>query len=77
VGGAATEVGIDQVALLPGWQRVEVGDVGETISPLRPGGKVQVDDYTVDVVTEGDFVENGMQVKVIGKQGARVVVRPV
>ncbi len=44
-------------ALLPGWQRVEVGDLGETISPLRPSGKMQVGDFTVDVVTEGDFVE--------------------
>ena len=41
---------------LPGWQRVTVGDIGETISPLRPSGKMQVDDYLVDVVTEGDFV---------------------
>jgi membrane-bound serine protease (ClpP class) len=64
-------------ALLPGWQRIEVGEVGETISPLRPSGKMQVGDFTVDVVTEGDFVESGSQVKVIGKQGSRVVVRPV
>ncbi len=63
--------------LLPGWQLVSVGDVGRTLSPLRPSGKMQVDDYTVDVVTEGDFVDSGLAVKVIGKQGARVVVRPV
>ena len=62
---------------MPGWQRVEVGDTGSTISPLRPSGKMQVDDFTVDVVTEGDFVEPGIEVKVIGKQGARVIVRPV
>lgn len=73
---AAAAASITGDALLPGWQRVEVGDLGETISPLRPSGKMQVDDFTVDVVTEGDFVESGMQVKVIGKQGARVVVRP-
>ncbi|TWU05698.1 NfeD family protein [Stieleria varia] len=60
---------------LPGWQRVTVGDVGETISPLRPSGKMQVEDYMVDVVTEGDFVDPGQRVKVISKQGARVVVR--
>ena len=64
-------------ALLPGWQRVEIGTVGETISPLRPSGKMQVDDFVVDVVTEGDFVETGSGVRVIGKQGSRVVVRPV
>lgn len=63
--------------MLAGWQRVQEGDVGLAISPLRPSGKIQVDDYIVDVVTEGDFVDNGQSVKVIGKQGARVIVRPV
>ncbi len=72
--GAAERTGD---ALLPGWQRVEVGDLGDTISPLRPGGKMQVGEFTVDVVTEGDFVESGSRVKVVGKQGAKVVVRPV
>lgn len=71
------EVAPANQALLPGWQRIEVGDIGSTISPLRPSGKMQVNDFTVDVVTEGDFVDSGSQVKVIGKQGSRVVVRPV
>ncbi len=62
-------------ATLPGWQRIEIGDVGEAISPLRPSGKMQVGDFNVDVVTEGDFVEVGTRVRVISKQGSRVVVR--
>ncbi len=64
-------------AMLPGWQQVNIGDVGTTLSPLRPSGKMQFGDYTVDVVTEGDFVEAGLDVRVIGKQGARVIVRQV
>ena len=63
--------------MLPGWQRVSVGDLGSAAGPLRPGGKISIDDYTVDVVTEGDFVESGRSVKVIAKQGTKVVVRPV
>lgn len=63
--------------MLPGWQRVSEGDVGTTMSPLRPSGKMQVDDFMVDVVTEGDFVDSGQNVRVIGKQGSRVIVRPV
>ena len=70
-------IDIEGDAMLPGWQRVSVGEEGTTVSPLRPSGKIQVDDYTVDVVTEGDFVEGGQTVRVIGKQGAKVVVRPV
>ena len=65
------------VSALPGWQRVEVGKVGEAVSPLRPGGRMQIDDYTVDVVTEGDFVDSGTPIRVVGKQGAKVIVRPV
>ncbi len=73
----AVVVDADSEALMPGWQRVSVGEVGRTLSPLRPSGKMQIDEYTVDVVTEGDFVESGSEVKVIGKQGAKVIVRPV
>ncbi len=61
---------------LPGWQRVQVGDVGQALSPLRPGGRIQVGEIILDVTTEGDFVDGGTPVKVIGKQGSRVLVRP-
>ena len=66
----------EESQMLPGWQRVEVGDRGQSISPLRPSGKVQVNDFIVDVVTEGDFVDSNSEVQVIAKQGARVIVRP-
>jgi membrane-bound serine protease (ClpP class) len=61
----------------PPWQRVEIGQTGRTVSPLRPGGRMEVDDMLVDVVTEGDFVDSGQPVRVIAKQGTRVVVRVV
>ncbi len=61
--------------LLAAWQRVDVGDEGQAISALRPSGKIQIGDQIVDVVTEGDFVDPGTAVRVIAKQGARIVVR--
>ena len=73
--GPMTET--EAAAMLPGWQRVAVGDTGKSSGPLRPSGRIQVDDYLVDVTTEGDFVDSGVTVKVIGKQGAKVVVREV
>lgn len=73
--GVAQGESSDQPALA-GWQRLQVGDVGQTISALRPSGKIQFGDDIVDVVTEGDFVEAATPVRVIRKQGARVVVRP-
>ena len=75
-GGAATGVEPPD-SMLPGWQRVQIGNLGQSAGPLRPSGRIQVDDYLVDVVTEGDFVESGATVKVIGKQGAKVTVRQV
>ncbi len=76
VEGGPVETAIP-TASLPGWQQVDLGDVGTTVSPLRPSGKMQFGELMVDVVTEGDFVEKGCDVKVIGKQGARVIVRQV
>ncbi|TWT56238.1 NfeD family protein [Allorhodopirellula solitaria] len=64
---------IDESA--PTWQRVEIGQTGTTVSPLRPGGRVEVDDMLVDVVSEGDYIDVGEPVRVIAKQGSRVVVR--
>ena len=61
----------------PAWQRVEVGDTGSAMSALRPSGKVQFGDDAVDVVTEGDYIDPGTEVRVVGKQGARVTVRKV
>ncbi|MCC9657426.1 NfeD family protein [Rhodopirellula halodulae] len=61
----------------PAWERVQVGDTGAAMSPLRPSGKVQFGDDAVDVVTDGDFVDPGSSVRIIAKQGARITVRKV
>ncbi|MEL6109307.1 MAG: peptidase, partial [Planctomycetota bacterium] len=74
---ATGPVSADAEELLPGWQRVSIGDIGTAAGPLRPGGKMNLDEFQVDVVTEGDFVDSGCEVKVVGKQGTRVVVRAV
>ncbi|NQU19836.1 MAG: peptidase [Candidatus Nealsonbacteria bacterium] len=56
---------------------VEIGDVGEADSPLRPAGKVRFGEEYVDVVTEGTLIAPGTQVRVIKISGNRVVVRQV
>ncbi|MEM9645652.1 MAG: peptidase [Planctomycetota bacterium] len=76
-GAAGTLVGTADTTNLPGWQRVQVGEIGRAAGPLRPSGKMQIEDYQVDVVTEGEFVDSETPIKVITKQGSRVVVRPV
>ena len=64
-------------AMTPGWQRVSIGDVGQAAGALRPSGRIKIGDYMVDVVTEGDFIDDGSSVKVIAKQGAKVTVRQI
>lgn len=60
---------------LPAWQLINVGDVGKTVSPLRPSGKIQIRDLMIDVITEGDFIDTGSEVCVVARQGAKVTVR--
>ena len=54
-----------------------LGKEGITISPLRPAGGVRIDGDRVDVVSEGDFIDAGVKVRVIGIDGTRILVRAV
>jgi membrane-bound serine protease (ClpP class) len=56
---------------------VDVGDWGLAFSPLRPAGKARFGDRYLDVLTDGDFVERGRQVRIVEIQGSRIVVRDV
>ncbi|MEZ4455479.1 MAG: NfeD family protein, partial [Gemmatimonadales bacterium] len=53
-----------------------IGKVGTAFTDLRPSGTAMFDGERVDVVTEGDYVKQGMAVKVIRSDGYRHVVRP-
>jgi membrane-bound serine protease (ClpP class) len=50
------------------------GRVGVTISTLRPGGKAQFGEEIVDVVSQGDLIEKGRQVRIIGHRGTDALV---
>jgi membrane-bound serine protease (ClpP class) len=54
---------------------VQVGDVGEVLSTLRPAGKAQFGDAIVDVVATGEFLNRGTAVEIIEIEGSRVVVK--
>ena len=55
---------------------VDVGDVGEVLSILRPTGKARFGDAIVDVVAEGDFLDKGTSIEIIEIHGNKVVVKP-
>jgi membrane-bound serine protease (ClpP class) len=53
-----------------------VGREGRALTPLRPSGSAEIGDRTVDVVTDGVYVEADAPVRVVKVQGARVLVEP-
>ena len=54
---------------------VNVGEVGQVISTLRPTGKARFGDAIVDVVAEGEFIDKGTGVEIIEIHGNKVVVK--
>lgn len=52
-----------------------IGQVGKSLTVLRPAGTAQFGDQKLDVVTEGDYVGVGQRVKIMRVEGTRVVVR--
>ncbi len=54
---------------------VNIGELGEVVSKLRPTGKARFGHAIVDVVAEGEFLDVGTPVEIIVIRGNRVVVR--
>lgn len=53
------------------------GKTGKALTDLRPGGTVEIDGQRVSVTTEGDFLDQHTDVKVVEVEGNRIVVRKV
>lgn len=53
-----------------------VGRTGRAATLLRPTGAMEIDNDRIDVITEGEFVEQGTMIRVLYVQGNRVVVAP-
>lgn len=54
--------------------KVNVGDAGTALTPLRPSGKMKSRGEILDVVTEGGFIEEGKSVVVSKISGNRIIV---
>lgn len=50
---------------------------GKTVTPLRPAGIVEIDGERIDVVSEGRFIEKGVEVMVTKIAGNRIVVKKI
>ena len=58
-----------------GEDEVAVGTLCETLSTLRPSGLALIDGKRIDVITEGDWIDARVKVKVIRTEGCRIFVR--
>ncbi|MEA3210720.1 MAG: hypothetical protein QOE70_3777 [Chthoniobacter sp.] len=56
---------------------VQIGQSGTARTMLRPAGKAEIGGQTVDVITQGDFIDPGSDVRVVALDGLRVVVERV
>lgn len=54
-----------------------IGKEGVALTDLRPSGTAVLGDERLDVVTEGEFIRQGTQVRVVRSEGYRHVVRAV
>ncbi|MEK6249834.1 MAG: hypothetical protein N2C12_16740 [Planctomycetales bacterium] len=53
---------------------LKVGDMGVARSALRPAGLCRFGDQKVDVVADGQFIDEGTEVKIIDISGNRIMV---
>ena len=55
-------------------EQARVGQTGVTMTLLRPSGKVKIKDNIVDGITQGEFIEKGVPVKISEIKGNRIIV---
>ncbi|MBL7046985.1 MAG: nodulation protein NfeD [Candidatus Marinimicrobia bacterium] len=65
--GYSTSIGLEEL----------VGHEGMAVSDLRPSGWVTVGEKKIFVVSEGEFVTGGEDIKILSVDGNRVVVRKI
>jgi membrane-bound serine protease (ClpP class) len=54
-----------------------IGQIGVALSSLHPGGKAQFEDQIIDVISHGEMIEAGTQVRIIGHSSTEAVVESV
>ncbi len=69
--------GMKTEAVFAEQKRTRQGQVGVTVSALRPGGKAQFGETILDVVSQGEMVSKGTQVRIIGASGNEPLVEVV
>jgi len=74
---SSDEILTDGSALSDGEVPIAVGDIGVSESVLRPAGRAKFSDRSINVVSDGSYVEVGQRVKVVRVTGNVVKVAAV
>jgi membrane-bound ClpP family serine protease len=56
---------------------LKVGMEGQTVSALRPMGKAELNNQTVEVKTNGDYLDSGSRIKIIKIISNQIIVEPI
>lgn len=62
------------VFIEPGVNLPFPGDIGVVVTQLRPAGIVEINGRKFDVVSDGDFIQSGENVKVVQATASKIVV---
>ena len=54
-----------------------LGKTGRSLTPLRPTGRATLKEKTLDVITEGEFIDKDKTIKVIKIEGNKIIVKEV
>ncbi|MDH5381331.1 MAG: hypothetical protein OEW75_10790 [Cyclobacteriaceae bacterium] len=58
----------------PDLMEIKEGDIGETVSSLRPVGKAEFNNKEYEVTTLGNYVSSGTKVKIIKISGNKIII---
>ena len=56
---------------------LKVGDIGKTISSLKPIGKAAFDDQEVEVSSNGGYVNEDVDIEILRIESTKIFVQPV
>ncbi|MBX2825614.1 MAG: hypothetical protein KTR33_12845, partial [Gammaproteobacteria bacterium] len=54
-----------------------VGAEGIAMTPLHPGGKIEIDGTPIDAFTEGGYIDKGTAIKIMSFKGTQALVEKV
>jgi membrane-bound serine protease (ClpP class) len=74
---ATSASGASADATIMAEQSARLGEIGTTVSALRPGGKAQFGEAILDVISQGEMIPKATSVRIIAFSGREPIVEPI